>query len=73
MPVPTIEFTSGPVKSTDPRKPAIVAALKAKYGARKVTSVRGKDGLYLATVMGGRVVGQEPAMIHHATVFPEVA
>jgi hypothetical protein len=31
---------SKPIKSTDPRKPAIVAALKRASNCRKVTSVR---------------------------------
>ena len=34
------------IKSTDPRKPSVMKALKAKSGATKVTNVKEVRGIY---------------------------
>lgn len=42
-----------PIKSSDPRKPAILAALKAKANCRKVTMVAETATHYMGSAMWG--------------------
>lgn len=50
---------SKPIKSTDPRKPAIVEAMKRKANATKITNLREvSPGLYEGTAMRGNPNGR---------------
>ena len=63
------------VKSTDPRKPEIMAALKRKSGANKVTLVvENKDGSFSGSCLKGNRSGYDNLgafTVTYDEVFPD--